>query len=792
MKKILLQVLFLFFCIPYMQAQENIPSFNITGKIVDAKTNEAIEYATVTFKSKKGSDILGGISDKKGKFEISVPKGQYIITLEFLGYKTKILPSQSVTNDIHFGSLMLSEDTELLNSIEITGKKKLIEIQKGKLIYNVSEDISTEGSSVMDIMSNVPFVFVENDTPTIKGRPTTVLVNGRSSSLSKSEVLKSLPAGSIEKIEVDTHPGAQYDASVTSVINIILKKGKDEGLNASITGSIGHKDIYGGLLTLNYKSKKINFFTNTSYNHKNIIKLSDSKNEYFVNGNTSNFLNENSIFDSKKNSFYTTIGTDFYLSENTTLTTSINYINLDQKSETSTNSSILDTGLVETSTNERDHISDAKNDIVEFVLSFDHNFSKEGKTVSSSLRHSNDDESNEDDITNTNSNYINEFYTQNNKFSNTEFDIKYVNPLSENSIITIGYNGEFWNSPFRNSTSTSNIDYSRDVHAGFVDYEFEKDKFYLGIGARGEFSKAAIEYLDLNSIKNFKLNSFFPSAYFQYTFNDKRAISFYYSKSIQRPTIIQLQPFEERYSATSSYIGNPELKHYFSHYFSFDYTYSSDKITFIPALFYNRLNDWHQDVTYETGEQIDGVHKLITTPQNVGYLNHYGIDIYAMYKASNTLSFNLSTQLYNFDQHGVFETINTLNQPISVDYNENTFNGIFNLTTQLKLPNAVSIQASTFYRLKSEGAVSTRKAYAYTSLALSKELFDKNATLSLNINDLFNSNQTDRDRFDTNYFSRSNIKYKYQDIILSFTYRFNQSKKNRKIDFDKKDRKPNF
>ncbi|MFT4643284.1 MAG: hypothetical protein ACI89R_001129, partial [Candidatus Azotimanducaceae bacterium] len=145
-----------------------------------------------------------------------------------------------------------------------------------------------------------------------------------------------------------------------------------------------------------------------------------------------------------------------------------------------------------------------------------------------------------------------------------------------------------------------------------------------------------------------------------------------------------------------------------------------------------------------------------------------------------------------FDQRGIFETTNMLDEPVIIDYNQKNINGTLKFSSQLKIPNVFKFQTNIIHHLISEGPVSTRMAYTYASAAITKDLFDKNATLSLTTNDIFNSNQTKRDRFDINYFSKSNIRNKYQDIILSFTYRFNQSKKNRKIDFDKKDTKPNF
>ena len=125
----------------------------------------------------------------------------------------------------------------------------------------------------LDILNNIPSVTVVNDNIQLRGQNATVMINGKTSSMSKTEALKSLPANSIEKIEVIAHPGAQYKASYTSIINIILKKGKDIGLNAAITASVGYYDIYGGALYLNHKSKSVTFlpishiFTKTRFDY---------------------------------------------------------------------------------------------------------------------------------------------------------------------------------------------------------------------------------------------------------------------------------------------------------------------------------------------------------------------------------------------------------------------------------------------------------------------------------------------------------------------------------------------
>ena len=114
------------------------------------------------------------------------------------------------------------------------------------------------------------------------------------------------------------------------------------------------------------------------------------------------------------------------------------------------------------------------------------------------------------------------------------------------------------------------------------------------------------------------------------------------------------------------------------------------------------------------------------------------------------------------------------------------------MLTQLEIPNAFDLQINAIHYLESKGAYSVKKAYTYASAAVNKDLFNNKASISLTVDDVFKSRETNRNRFNTNYFSKSLINNKYRTVLLSFTYRFNQSKKDRKIDFERKENKPNY
>jgi len=795
MRKLLLLLIILTPILSFSQ-KNTTPTYTITGKIIDATSKKPLEDATIIFKSIDSNLIkFGGITNQKGNFSIDVEKETYNVSVEFISFETKNLNISAITRDLNLGVIEMELDLEMLDEVEIIGEKRTLELKPNKIVYNVDKDISAAGSTATDALNNIPSVSIDPDGEiTLRGQGNvTVMINGKISSMTKAEALKSIPAGSIEKIEVIANPGAKYKASSLGIINIILKKGKDEGLTASITATGGYKDYYGGLLTVNYKSKKVNFYTNTSYFHRNRILIANYENEYFINNVTTSFLVEHSENNSKDDVFYNTFGADFYITDKTTLSTSINYSNINNNSHTLTTSDFFDAAKTKTSDNTRNYFRKLDDEIIEYIVDLEHNFNKEGQTLKSSFTYSTDLEKYTNNSANTNSTFTNENFIEENNLKNKSFDISFANPINKTGTFTLGYHHENGEVPFTfKGTTSNNINYADKVHAAFLDFENQGEKLYYGIGLRGEYEETTVDYQTLNTKQDKKYNDIFPSAAISYDFDDAHNITLSYSRGIHRPGYHELQPFEQKFSETSSYIGNPDLNPMYTDALTLSLMYYGSKFMFSPSLIFNRYNDYMELITYETGQQINGVNKIITTLENVGKLDLYGIDITTTYKPTKILNFTGNINLINLDQTGVFETVNLGNETIIRDYNHASLNGSFSLLTQLKIPKAFDFQINAKHFFISEGVYSTRKAYTYASAAINKDLFDKDASISLTVDDIFKSNKTDRDRFSKNYFSKSVIENKYRTILLSFTYRFNQSKKDRKIDFEKKEMKPNY
>lgn len=789
----------LLFIIPLLAlSQQNNPSITIKGKVIDKESKLPIEDATILFKTLDSSFIkFGSITNKKGNFSVAIETGNYNVSITYLAYKTKILKLSELKNDINLGTIELELDTQILSEVEITSEKRTLEIKPDKMVFNVSKDLSANSGMALDVLNNIPAVTVDADgNIQLRGQQNvTVLINGKISSLSKADALKSLPAGSIDKVEVLTNPGAQFQASSLGIINIILKKGLDLGLNGSVTLTGGYRNYLGGLVTLNSKTDRVNFYTQNSYFKRNRIIESSFKNTYFISGNTISFLDEFIEIDADSYVFDGKIGADFYLTPKATLGTSFSYTNIDTDNNSAAFSTIKDNNFTTILENERKNNGSFKDAIYEFSVDFEQNFNKEGEQFKGYVTYATDTEKYSNAFTNSNPSFTNENFKIKNTLENLTIDAKYTNPISEEALITIGYLGEFGKTPFEYFSSTGNnlIDFTDNTNAFFADFENQSEKFYFGLGLRTELTNYNIKYSPTKNKVNKNFNNFFPSIYLEYSLSDMQSLGGGYSRKIQHPNYGMLMPFEEKISENVSYIGNENLNPVLIDMSNLTFTAFGNSYTFAATAYYNVFKSYLQPVTYENGEIINGIFKTITTPFNIGDLKQYGVNLSSVIKASKNISFTANVNIYNLDQTGLFSLQLPNNTIVERNFESSNTQGTLSLLTQIKFGNLFNLQTNVKHNLKSQGAYSVRKAFTYADLALSRDFWDKKGTINLTVDDLFLSNKTNRDRYDfISYFSEGKQVNKYRKILLSFTYRFNQSKKDRQINFDKKEIKPNF
>ena len=246
----------------------------ITGKIIEKTSKLPLEYATVTFKNTKNPKLIfGGITDNKGDYNVEVIAGVYDITLEFISFKPTVISKKQFDAPTNLGTTALEEDATQLNEVVIRAEKTTVEIKLDKKVYNVGQDMMVKGGTASDVLDNVPSVTVDAEgNVALRGNDNVkVLIDGRpSNAINIAEALRTIPADALDKVEVITNPSARYDAEGGGgIINIVLKKGKNLGLNGTATASAGDPETYGLTGTINYKTKEFNLFTTQGNKDRN-------------------------------------------------------------------------------------------------------------------------------------------------------------------------------------------------------------------------------------------------------------------------------------------------------------------------------------------------------------------------------------------------------------------------------------------------------------------------------------------------------------------------------------------
>jgi len=224
----------------------------IQGTLIDSLTNDPVSFASISIKRVGSKKILNGaLSEDDGRFILeNLAPGKYELEVSFLGYANKVLTNIETTKkspDNNVGVILLAADNIVLDAIEITEKRALIENKVDRIVFNAEDDASISGGDATDVLRKVPNLSVDLDgNVSIRGSQNIrILINGKPSGMFSNNVadaLKMFPADQIKKVEVITSPGAKYDAEGSGgIINIVTKKSEINGVAGSVNASLGNR-----------------------------------------------------------------------------------------------------------------------------------------------------------------------------------------------------------------------------------------------------------------------------------------------------------------------------------------------------------------------------------------------------------------------------------------------------------------------------------------------------------------------------------------------------------------------
>jgi outer membrane receptor protein involved in Fe transport len=788
MGKLFLSFYFISLCFTVVSAQ----NYTVKGKIVSSE--KPVEAATIRLLKPDSSKIDQEVSDKNGQFHIQTSReGSYIVSVQSVGNQPYYSPAIVLDENhpqIDLQTINLIE-TAKLSDVVVTSKKPFIEQKIDKTVVNVDASPANTGLSAYDILEKTPGVTVDKDgNISLKGKPgVLVMIDGKPSYLNAQDLanfLKNLPSTSLDQIEIMTNPPAKYDASGNSgIINFKTKKSKTKGFNTSVTvgGGMSKYPRANESINFNYRTGKVNVFGNYSYSYNKISQRLDiTRNFRDSSDEIDTRFTQHSEMLSEYHSHYFKTGLDFYASKNTTLGFSVNGDFNPGNFGVNTTTNISNaTDKLESQTFTKSN-SDEQWTNYGANLNMTTKFDTTGRELSVNLDYihysslSNqmfvstfyDDKGNEADNPETLRGYLPGTI---NIYSGK---VDYTYPLKHNTKIEAGIK-----SSYVETDNTANYDsllngewvtdkgrtnhflYKENINAAYVSASKQlSKKWSTQLGLRLENTISNGNQLTTNQTFQRNYTQLFPTAYLNYTPNDKNQFSLNYGRRIQRPDYGDLNPFYYFLDKYTYQVGNPYLKPQFSHNIELTHVYKNILTT---TLSYAAIND----MISQQLEQIDSTHTTYVTRTNLARQRSITLSINAAIPVTKWWKTNIYVQgSYNKYEGFINTGVINVSGP--------AFNT--NMQNQFTLPKGWSMELSGYFNSKTVYGTVVGLPQGSADFAVAKNMLKDKGTLKVSFRDFLGLQQW------SGYSRYQNVDVTIHNhwdsrvINLSFTYRFNKGK----------------
>lgn len=778
---------------PQTNGRPPLKKIKLTGTVIDQETQEVLEYATISLVNEGFPDrIQGGITDSKGNFDLEIFPGKYNVTIEYIGFDKITFNGKVLRDNENLGTIALKIAAESLDEIELVGERTEVEIRLDKRIYNVGKDITVRGGSVADVLDNVPSVSVDVEgNIALRGNENVrILINGKPSGLvglSGPQGLRSLPAESIEKVEVVTSPSARYEASGTAgILNIILKKEELEGFNGSFVVNGGFPTSYGGNVSLNWRTKKVNLFSTTSLRDSESRGGGIFESENFV---PLRFVNEDREYIRNRKSVFFNLGAEYYFNENTSLTVSGFLRRSDNESDNSTEIKNLNADGLVIDEFGRYQFEEELDNSQQFTANFTKKFDDKGHELVIEFQTESSTEDQNDVAENT-STFNQESESLENQ-KRTLLQMDYVWPIDENTQFELGYRGDF---SFQETDynvfdlldigRTSNVQltnflgFTQNINAAYTQFGQKVNKFSYLMGLRMEKTHIEIDQKTINVFKEKDYTDWFPTLNLSYEFNEKENLTLGYSRRVRRPRSWSLNPFRSLTSLTFFRQGNPDLDPSYSNLFDLGYLKRWEKFTFNGSVYLQRATQVIERITEATGELVVvSQDPLVELPEfrstsiNLSENTRTGTEFTLTYSPKRRVRISGNFNLFNS------ETVGTYNGTV---LDRDIVSWFARLNSSFPLPFGINTQLRGFYFGPRANAQTESKGVFTLSGALNKSLFNKKGELSFRVSDILNSSRRKSTTETAEFRNYSEFQWRQPSYVFTFTYRINERKMDRK------------
>ncbi len=787
-----LQLIFFLCLSSFFQLAAQSPGRGIIrGKIVESNSHKPLEYATVSVFSKIDSVLVEGMMvDTSGTFSLDVDLGEYYLKCDFLGCQSEFIPDLILRADqsiIDLGTIRLKTNPQMLTEVEVRAEKSFVELALGKRVFNVGKDLASIGGNAADILNSVPSVSidVEGNISLRGSQGVQILVDGKLSGWVGRDGLRNLSADRIEKVEVITNPSAKYNAEGTAgIINIILKKKKQEGLNGSFNNTIGFPEALASSLHLNFRKKKLHLHTNLTasrwqnigggsiyrevYHDSDSIDILKSQRDHLLKGNLRSFK----------------IGAEYSINSKNILRTSVLQRKLHGDNEVVLKFwnfwEDLDYELGGSTRIENENTSEENK---EFALTYKKIFNDKEHLLIADLLIQNSQDINR-------STFLETYFSTNSSSSplpdldqltntdeqNYQWNAKldYQLPLGEDEKFEAGIQSsyraisndylveELQNAQWKVFEGLDNeYQYFERIQAAYALYASKINRLSFQLGTRLEY--AHIYTSSSNSAPRKNLN-LFPSTHLTYEISEKNALQLSYSRRVTRPRFRSLNPFPSYSNPRNRFQGNPDLRPEYTGMYELGYIRYLEKGTISASIFYRHTADVIEGVIFKV--TLDEPHAITyRRPENLAVKNDIGVEFNFSFNHQSWLKLNGNAYFYRAMING---------EELNPEYTSDTYTARGKITSRISIFKKIDTQLRLNYRAPFDRPQGGRKAITFLDFSISQKVLRKKGTLTFNISDVFNSRISRGITFTDTFFQEDDYQWRRRTIKLTLYYRLNK------------------
>lgn len=772
----------------------------LKGQILDAVSNQPIEYSTIALLKMRDSAVAGGtITDPKGNFKVDqIQAGRYNVRVQFMGYETLIIKDvafKPAEPEVNLGTIKLKASASSLAGVEVTAEREMMVSNLDKKIINVDKSIASIGGSAVDVMQNIPSVSVDADgNVSLRGSDNiTILVDGKPTGLaeiSSGDLLQQIPASSIESVEIITNPSVRYDPEGTSgIINIVLKKRSLQGLNGMVSFTAGTGDRYNTSINLNYRKDKFNVFAGYDNRLGRFNSTGVTERNTF-NDEGSTLLLQNQTMVNERNMHNLNTGFDYLLNDFNTISFNYQMRRMSFGNVGDNRSYTFDQDLDTLRNFNRFSESDRNIKSNNFTLSYKRTFLLKGKELTADFIVSDNEMNGLQDIIQTefNSGFNpSQPSLQQSSSDNTNrmyvAQANFATPFGNGNRVEAGFKSTIKNLTMRNGLSDfsypanewifnesgiNNFDYFEQIHAVYGIFSSTYKKFKYQAGLRAEQLISESDIIQANDQFELSYMSLFPSVHVVYEMTKTQQMSVSYSRRIRRPDNRQLNPYVDYSDSLNIRYGNPKLQPEFVNSFELGWSNFWGKNSANATLFYRQTIGV---INHITRLEADGVTE--TTYENLNNGSSYGIELIGNREFAKWMKSNLNVSFFRSEIEG--------SESLGIDGSE-SYEWMAKLNLNFPIRKDLNLSIAGNYNSPRVMAQGRMEEVYFADIAVRYDFMKNKASLSFRVSDVFDSRTFVGETWGEGFNIKTDRKRDSRVAYLGFAYRINNYNRQKERD----------